>query len=503
MGLAVAADFNQDGRVDLLVHDGISLGVLLGNGDGTFRPGARIERSPGLSETNLAVADFNADGHPDIAVNSGAAYAYSVSIFLGQGDGTFLRSVSTSVTSGTLLVADLNGDRVPDLVTGFDILLGRGDGSFQTPRPYFTPADIVDVPVPFAAADFDGDGWLDLAVGSRSLYAASDQVSIFRGTGDGTMKAPVNYTVGWEPYAGIAADLDGDDHPDLATANLVSNSVSLLLSGGAGDPRRNRAVSAASGTAVVAPGSLATLFVSTGLSAAAEAKPPRLPSRLGGIGLEIRDSKGFVYPAPLLYVDQHQINFYILGVTAPGEAALVIVRDTGTEQAGTMDVSTVAPGLFLATDYSLTPVAFLVRVQADGSRNSQPLFECSGPNACSPVRIGAPDPGSKSYLVFYGTGFYPTLFASIAAHAECSIAGEEFPVERDFFSDQSGPDAFSIPPGLDRIVIPLVFSPDSDFWRSVYVNPIADLVVSIDGVPANRVLLVFSAPPPCGWPGCG
>jgi hypothetical protein len=67
--------------------------------------------------------------------------------------------------------------------------------------------------------------------------------------------------------------------------------------------------------------------------------------------------------------------------TAIGEAALEIVTETGSAPIGTMRVETVAPALFLATDYSLTPAAFLERLQPDGSRTSQPLFQCSGPSS--------------------------------------------------------------------------------------------------------------------------
>ena len=147
VGRAVAGDFNNDGKVDLVAQDVGTLRVLLGNGDGTFQSGASIQQAA-ISYTNeLAIADFNGDGHVDLAVNYGDPWnGYTVSIFLGNGEGSFQASVSTRVGAATLLVADLNGDGFPDLVTGFDILLGKGDGSFQAPRPYYTPYTPQNVP---------------------------------------------------------------------------------------------------------------------------------------------------------------------------------------------------------------------------------------------------------------------------------------------------------------------------------------------------------------------
>ena len=482
--VAAAGDFNNDGRVDLLTYGR----VLLGNGDGTFRPGGEILQGAPSQTNQLAIADFNRDGRVDVAVNYGDPWiGYTVSIFLGNGDGSFQSPVSTQVGAATLLAADFNGDGLPDLITGYDILLGNGDGSFQAPHAYFTPQNNADLPVPLAAADFDGDGHLDLAVGSRFLYAVENHVLIFRGKGDGTMLPPTQFDVGWQPAAGATADLDGDGRPDLVTANLASNTLSLLLSSGARDLRLVRAVSAASGTAVVAPGSLATLYASTSVPAAALAYSRPWPTSLGGIGLGVRDSNGTVRLAPLLYVSDNQINFLVPEDTALGEATLGIVRDGVSTQAGTAQVDAAAPALFLATDYSLTPVAFLEHSQPDGSRTSQPLFECAGPNSCVPVNIEAPPRGSKSYLVFYGTGFRNANPANV----KCTIAGwAEFPVE---YAGPSGK------PGLDRISVPLEFGPDDEFGRAVYVSSMQEVALSIEGVLANRALLFFSVPEPPGW----
>jgi uncharacterized protein (TIGR03437 family) len=190
----------------------------------------------------------------------------------------------------------------------------------------------------------------------------------------------------------------------------------------------------------------------------------------------------------LLYVSANQINFLVPEEAALGEATLGIVRGGVSTPAGAAQADAVAPALFLVTDYSLTPAVFLERVESDGSRSSKPLFECSGPNSCLPVGIQASPEGSKSYLVFYGTGFRNANPGNV----KCTIAGwAEFSVE---YAGPSGK------PGLDEIRISLeFFSPDSEFSQTVYFSPMQEVALSIEGVLANRALLFFSAPEPPRW----
>ena len=171
--------------------------------------------------------DFNGDGNPDLAVvNAGSN---SVSILLGNGDGTFQASQSYTVGSYpySIAVADFNGDGKPDLaVSDFysstvSILLGNGDGTFQASQSYAAG----NYPYSVAVADFNGDGKPDLAV--SNLY--NNTASVLLGNGDGTFQAYQSYATGTYPYSIAVGDFNGDGAPDLATANANDNTTSALL----------------------------------------------------------------------------------------------------------------------------------------------------------------------------------------------------------------------------------------------------------------------------------
>ncbi len=109
------------------------------------------------------------------------------------------------------------------------ILLGNGDGTFQPPASY----TVGDSPVAIAAGDFGGDGRLDLAVANSD----SGNVSVLMGNGDGTFRPAVDYPVGYDPTEIVAGDFTGDGRIDLAVAfkcSIFAGELSVLLNNGDG-----------------------------------------------------------------------------------------------------------------------------------------------------------------------------------------------------------------------------------------------------------------------------
>jgi hypothetical protein len=267
------ADVNHDGKADIVytysaLNDtgseststtDIGIAVQLSNGDGTFKAPQLVQTSSTLTYSNdrspetliASIGDVNGDGFPDIFFDQGVCgdpvcspvASYQLELLVGKGDGTFqtpyIMPANPAATGGfqdtfaQVVLADMNGDGHPDVVAlgqaslgGLGIYLGKGDGTFAT------PSNVNYAGSGLAVADFNGDGKLDVAV--SQAFGGS---GIFFGNGDGTVQSSTDSNGNPQPSEtlifgdsfspAVAADFNGDGKPDLLFGStLLLNQVS-------------------------------------------------------------------------------------------------------------------------------------------------------------------------------------------------------------------------------------------------------------------------------------
>jgi hypothetical protein len=191
------------------------------------------------------VADFDQDGDTDVATTTYPNIP-RVTVLFNNGDGTYAQPdiYLISDASYEVIAADIDGDTFADLVaantnvnffgTSISLLHNNGDGTFAPAQEFTTGQG----PVGLAAADFDGDGHLDIAVAEWGFFGDGATVSLLRGDGSGGFLPRQTFDAGASPFRLDAADLNGDDLPDLAVANGDFNTgyaaVNILFNDGAG-----------------------------------------------------------------------------------------------------------------------------------------------------------------------------------------------------------------------------------------------------------------------------
>jgi len=234
------------------------VGVLLGNGDGTFQ-GPASYATGGFDASSAAIGDVNGDGNPDVVVtnacqnlNQGGncgGQPGAVAVLFGNGDGTlqFAVSYNTGAYDPTAVaIGDVNGDGNLDLIVSngcqnpspcygqlgaLTVLLGNGDGTFQAPVAYSSGGYF---PNSIAISDVNGDGKLDVVVANCNGIgidcANSATVGVLLGNGDGTFQGPVAYDPGGNGAGATSiavGDVNGDERPDLVVGICPSADQSV------------------------------------------------------------------------------------------------------------------------------------------------------------------------------------------------------------------------------------------------------------------------------------
>jgi hypothetical protein len=225
----VVGDFNGDHVLDLAVGKAYAssrgVSILLGDGTGSFSDSTDFEPE---NASSVSTGDFNGDQIVDLAVAHNGVH--TATTLTGDGTGRFSRLSEISISSiGVMDTADLNGDSILDVAATrttnpVAIFLGRGGGAFRYLADFDTrlPSSALGSPVSIKIADFNGDLFLDLAVGRLD-----GTIGVLFGDGTGSFSKPFSFSVGGTPDGMAVGDFNGDGFTDIVAA--TGSGVVVLL----------------------------------------------------------------------------------------------------------------------------------------------------------------------------------------------------------------------------------------------------------------------------------
>jgi len=318
----IMADFNRDGRMDMVNVSGLQITVSLGQANNSFTALTTPLHNP-FGSGLFNAGDVNADGKPDLILN----YYDHLEVWLGNGDGTFTYSSSISLPKGisaaVAAVADVDGDGNADIVlapsyngsTPIAILYGNGNGTFLAPVFLPTVRAYQDVVV----ADVNRDNLPDLVMTDGAT------VAVILNLGGRKFDSEVSYVAG-RSIAGLnVVDVNGDGYPDIVVANgdgypgvqgpnFSGTTVPVLLNEPNGTPPGGASVS---GTISITPEpSIAGQPFTMTLSVASQATGGPVPTGTVGFGVDgvfiadaqvVNGSASYTDSSPLIPV-QHTIT---------------------------------------------------------------------------------------------------------------------------------------------------------------------------------------------------
>jgi uncharacterized protein (TIGR03437 family) len=487
----VSADVNQDGKLDLVIAnngqvapstDNGNVALLLGNGDGTFQTPVQYF-SAGVRPVFLAAGDFNGDGRMDVAVVSQGNVGGDpggVQLLLGNTAGSMDGPLAVAVggiNPTSAVAVDLNGDGKLDLAVnttraggqpGIIVTLGAGNGTFQQ-----VAATTAAGPGFTAAGDFDGDGKMDLVV---ARCCGAGDLTMLGGRGDGTFRAPVVFAAGQNPRAMAVGDFNGDGRADIAAAyapEAQQSAIAVLINNlaVAGTPVSH--VSAASLRAgPVAPDSIVTAFGARLSTSTTAAPSPSWPLVLGGTSVRVRDAAGADREAPIAFVSPGQVNYLMPAGTAPGRATVTITSADGAASSGAVEVTPLAPGIFVANSGTGLAAALVLRVSPSGAQSVEFVAQVDSAGQIVPAPIDLGGVGEQVYLLLFGTGIRGrTNLSGVTAR----VGGVNAPVSYAGAQGQF--------PGLDQV--------NALLPRSLAGSGNVEALLTAEGVAANPVRITI------------